>query len=155
MTRTKIPGQSGTAAWILIALYLLGFTISAASRSQSDLIIYRNAGIQAGHAGEIYNSRDPSPFQYAPVYAVAFIPFGLLPLRPAQLAWFVISMALALPAMILGTSRLLFGRGFEMRWDLIVVPVLALYTIHPSQFRSWPDQSASTGDDSVGARACE
>jgi hypothetical protein len=85
MTKTAIPGQSRTAAWILIALYLVGFAISAASRSQSDFIIYRNAGVQAAHAGEIYNFRDPSPFQYAPIYAVAFIPFGLLPLRPAQL----------------------------------------------------------------------
>jgi Glycosyltransferase family 87 len=116
--------QLDIAAWTLIGLYLLGLAISAASRSQSDFIIYRNSGIQAAHAGQIYNFRDPSPFQYAPIFAVAFIPLGLLPSRAAQLLWFMISMVLALPAMILGTSRLLFGRGFELRWELIVVPVL-------------------------------
>jgi Glycosyltransferase family 87 len=127
LTRYKLPlssSQSLTAAWILIALYLCGFAISASLRSQSDLIIYRDAGIHAAERAPIYNFHDPSPFQYAPVYAVAFIPLGWLPLRPAQLLWFLISTALALPAMILGTSRLLFGRGFELRGELILVPVL-------------------------------
>jgi Glycosyltransferase family 87 len=133
MTKTEIQGLSRPAAWILIALYLVGFAISAASRSQSDFTIYRNAGIQAAHAGRIYSFQDPSPFQYAPIYAVAFIPFGLTPPRPAQLLWFLFSMALALPAMILGTSRLLFGSGFELRWELIVIPVLLCTRfIHPN-----------------------
>ncbi len=108
----------------MIALYLVGFAISASLRSQSDLIIYRNAGIHAAARVPIYNFHDPSPFQYAPAYAVAFIPLGLLPLRAAQLLWFLISTALALPAMILGTSRLLCGRGFQLRGEMIVVPVL-------------------------------
>jgi hypothetical protein len=127
LTRYKLPltsSQSRTAAWILIAFYLIGFAISASLRSQSDLIIYRDAGIHAAQCAPIYNFHDPSPFQYAPVYALAFVPFGLLPVRAAQLLWFLISTALALPAMILGTSRLLFGRGFELRGELIIVPVL-------------------------------
>lgn len=127
LTRYKLPlssSQSRVAAWIVIALYLGGLAISASLRSQSDLVIYRDAGIHAAARVPIYNFHDPSPFQYAPAYAVAFIPFGFLPLRPAQLLWFLISTALALPAMILGTSRLLFGRGFELRGELIVVPVL-------------------------------
>src|SRR3984893_9253750 len=125
--------ESCIAAWIVIALYLFGFAISAASRSQSDFIIYRNAGIHAAHAEPIYDFQDPSPFQYAPVYAVAFIPFGFLSLRLGQLLWFLISMALALPAMIVGTSRLLFGRGFELRGELIIVPVLlCVRFIHPN-----------------------
>lgn len=133
MTKTEIQRLSRAGAWILVGLYLLGFAISAASRSQSDLIIYRNAGIHAAHAGQIYNFQDPSPFQYAPIYAVAFIPLGFLPLRAAQLLWFLLSMALALPAMILGTSRLLFGRGFALRWELIVIPVLlCVRFIHPN-----------------------
>jgi hypothetical protein len=116
--------QSRVVAWILIALYIGGLTISASLRSQSDLVIYRNAGIHAAAGAPIYDFHDPSPFQYAPAYAVAFIPLGFLPLRPARLLWFLISTALALPAMILGTSRLLFGRGFELRGELIIVPVL-------------------------------
>jgi hypothetical protein len=125
--------QSRIAAWIVIALYLFGFAISAVSRSQSDFIIYRNAGIHAAHAEPIYDFQDPSPFQYAPVYAVAFIPFGFLSLRLGQLLWFLISMALTLPAMIVGTSRLLFGRGLELRGELIIVPVLlCVRFIHPN-----------------------
>jgi len=133
VTKTEIQGLSRAAAWILIALYLFGFAISAVSRSQSDFVIYRNAGIQAAHAGQIYDFHDPSPFQYAPIYAVAFIPFGLFSLRLAQFLWFLLSMALALPAMIVGTSRLLFGRGFELRWEVIVIPVLLCTRfIHPN-----------------------
>ena len=111
------PATLRVAAWILIGLYILGFAISAAYRSQSDFVIYRNAGLAALRGEAIYSSHDPSPFQYAPVYAVAFIPLGLLPPRPAQLLWFAASMALALPMMILGTGRLLFGRGFELGTD--------------------------------------
>src|SRR5271156_749116 len=132
-SKIEIQGLSRTFAWALIVLYLCGFAISAALRTQSDFIIYRNAGIQAAHGGEIYNFSDPSPFQYAPVYAVAFIPFGRTPPRLAQLLWFLLSMALALPAVILGTSRLLFGHEFELHWELIVIPMLLCTRfIHPN-----------------------
>jgi Glycosyltransferase family 87 len=127
LTRYKLPlssSQSRNTAWILITFYLVGFAISAALRSQSDLIIYRDAGIHAAARVPIYNFHDPSPFQYAPAYAVAFIPFGFLPLRVAQFLWFLISTALALPAMIVGSSRLLFRRGFDLRGELIIIPVL-------------------------------
>ncbi len=126
-TRWRVPlssSQSRATAWILIAFYLVGLAISASIRSQSDFVIYRNAGIHAAHGMPIYDFRDPSPFQYAPAYAVAFIPFGRLPFRPAQLLWFLVSIALALPAMIVGTGRLLFGYGFELRGELIIIPVL-------------------------------
>jgi glycosyl transferase family 87 len=116
--------QPAKVAWALVAIYLLGLAISAASRSQSDFVIYRNSGIQAAQGGEIYDFHHPSPFQYAPIYASAFIALGVLRPRPAQFLWFLISTVLALPVMILGASRLLFGRGFELRWELIVVPVL-------------------------------
>jgi len=127
LTQSKLllsSNQTRIAAWLLIGLYLGGLAISAALRSQSDLVIYRNAGIHAGQGAPIYNFHDPSPFQYAPVYAVVFISFGFLPLRTARLLWFLISFAVALPAMILGSGRLLFGRGFELRGELILVPVL-------------------------------
>src|SRR5689334_454606 len=111
-----------TAAWILLALYIIGFAVSSASRSQSDFVIYRNAGLAALQRKPIYNLHDPSPFQYAPIYALAFIPLGLLPPRLAQFMWFAASMGLALPLMIVGSSRLLFGPTFEIRWELIVIP---------------------------------
>lgn len=133
VTKAEIPRLSRAVGWIGIALYLIGFAISAATRHQSDFIIYRNAGIHAAHGGQIYNFHDPSPFQYAPIYAVAFMPFGLPPSRVAQLLWFLISMVIALPATILGSSRLLFGRGFELRWELIIIPVvLCIRFIHPN-----------------------
>jgi Glycosyltransferase family 87 len=127
------PRTFRAAAWILVGLYISGFAISAASRSQSDFVIYRNAGLAAWQERPIYGLHDPSPFQYAPIYAVAFIPLGLLSPRAAQLLWFAASMALALPMMIMGTSRLLFGPGFELGWELIVIPLLLVIRfIHPN-----------------------
>jgi len=42
-------------------------------------------------------------------------------------------MALALPMMILGTSRLLFGNTFELGWELIAIPLLlCVRFIHPN-----------------------
>ena len=111
----------------------MGFAISAALRSQSDFTIYRNAGLAALLRKPIYSLHDPSPFQYAPIYAVAFIPLALLPRLPAQLLWFAISMALALPLMILGAGRLLFGRSIKLGWELIVIPLLLCFRfIHPN-----------------------
>ncbi|MHB8384387.1 MAG: glycosyltransferase family 87 protein [Candidatus Binataceae bacterium] len=81
----------------------------------------------------IYDFHDWSPFQYAPIYAVFFIPFGLISHRPAQLLWFAISMAAALPAMILGAYRLLFGPHFSLRAAMIIVPtVLIVRFLHPN-----------------------
>lgn len=121
------------AAWILLGLYICGFAVSAGVRSQSDFVIYRNAGLAALERKPIYSLQEASPFQYAPIYAVAFIPLGLLPPRPAQLLWFAISMAIALPMMILGTSRLLFGATSELGWELIVIPVVLCFRfIHPN-----------------------
>src|ERR1700733_5377552 len=68
--------QLRIAAWLVVAAYLFGFAISAAYRSQSDFTIYRNAGLAAAAGRPIYDFRDWSPFQYAPIYAVTFIPFG-------------------------------------------------------------------------------
>ena len=127
------PSILRAAAWILVGLYILGFAVSAASRSQSDFVIYRHAGLAALQGKPIYGLQDPSPFQYAPIYAMAFIPLGLLPPRPAQLLWFAVSMALALPMMILGASRLPFGRAFEPGWELIAIPLLlCIRFIHPN-----------------------
>jgi Glycosyltransferase family 87 len=126
-TRWRLPlsnSQSRAAGWILIGFYLAGLAISVSQRSQSDFVIYRNAGIHAAQRIAIYDFHDPSPFQYAPVYAVAFIALGRLPLRLAQLLWFLVSIALALPAMIAGTSQLLFGAKADLRGELIIIPVL-------------------------------
>jgi glycosyl transferase family 87 len=136
-TRWKLPlsdSRSRAAAWLLVALYLAGLAVSASMRSQSDFIIYRNAGIHALHRMPIYDFHDPSPFQYAPAYAVAFIPFARLPLRPAQLLWFLVSVAVALPALIVGTGRLLFGSRFELRGEVIIVPLLLCVPFIESNF---------------------
>ncbi len=121
------------ASWLAIAAYLSGFAISAALRSQSDFTIYRNAGLAAAAGRPIYDFRDWSPFQYAPIYAILFIPFGLISRRPAQLLWFAVSMAAALPAMIIGTYRMLLGPEFELSAEMIIVPlVLILRFLHPN-----------------------
>jgi hypothetical protein len=111
-------------AWVAVAVYLFGCAISAVLRSQSDFYIYRDAGLRTALGKHIYDLNDLDPFQYAPIYALFFIPFGRLPVRWAQALWFLISMAVALPALILGTGRLLFGAKSTLRAELILAPVL-------------------------------
>jgi Glycosyltransferase family 87 len=120
-------------AWIAVGIYLLGFAISALIRWQRDFYIYRDAGLRASLGERIYNFHELNPFQYAPIYAVFFIPFGWLPVHWAQALWFVVSMGAALPALILGSGRLLFGAESKLRADLIVVPLfLCTRFIYPS-----------------------
>lgn len=114
------------AAWLAVVAYLLGFAISAANRSQGDFTIYRNAGLAAAAGRSIYDFHDLSPFQYAPIYAIIFIQFGLISRRPAQLLWFAISMAAALPAMIVGAYRMLLGPDFKWRAEMIIVPLILI-----------------------------
>jgi Glycosyltransferase family 87 len=110
-------------AWLVVVVYLLGFSISAAMRNQSDFNIYREAGFSALHRQDIYS--DPaSPFRYAPLYATIFIPLAMLPLRTARLFWFMISMAAALPALLLGSARLLFGKDYKLSGELILIPLI-------------------------------
>jgi hypothetical protein len=93
-------------------------------RSQSDFYIYRDAGIHAAAGKPIYNLSDLSPFQQAPIYALLFVPFGWMPLRWAQAVWFLISTAVALPMLITGNGRLLFGRNARLSAELVLIPVL-------------------------------
>src|SRR6202162_5989657 len=126
-------GRLRIAAWLAVAAYVTGFAVSAAYRTQSDFTIYRNAGLAAAAGRPIYDFPDWIPFQYAPIYAVIFIPFGWISRRPAQLIWFAISMAAALPAMIVGAYRMLLGPDFEWRSEMIVVPLLMIARfLHPN-----------------------
>jgi hypothetical protein len=122
------------AAWIAVAVYVLGFSVSALIRSQSDFYIYRDAGLRTAVGQRIYVFSDLSPFQYAPIYALLFIPFGWLPVRWAQDLWFLVSMAAALPALILGSGRLLFGARSTLRADLIVLPLFLCTRFIPPSF---------------------
>jgi hypothetical protein len=70
--------RSIQAAWIVVGIYLLGFAISAVIRWQNDFYIYRDAGLRSVFDQRIYDLNALNPFQYAPIYAVFFIPFGWL-----------------------------------------------------------------------------
>ena len=115
--------QFRAVAWFIVVLYLLGFSISAAMRNQSDFNIYREAGFSALHRKDIYVSESGSAFRYAPLYATIFMPLAMLPLRTARLFWFLISMATALPALLLGSARLLFGKDYKLSGELILIPL--------------------------------
>jgi hypothetical protein len=51
------------------------------------------------------------------------MPLAMLPLRTARLFWFLISMATALPALLLGSARLLFGKDYKLSGELILIPL--------------------------------
>jgi hypothetical protein len=110
-------------AWIAVGVYLIALGVVAVLRVQGDFNVYYRAGSRVLHGETIYRLDESSHFLYAPIFALAFAPFAALPLRAAQFAWYLVSAA-SLIALILGSSRMLFGRARRLEAALIVVPVL-------------------------------
>ena len=110
-------------AWIAVGVYLVGLGVASVLRVQGDFNVYYRAGMRALHGEAIYRLDESSHFLYAPIFALAFAPLATLPLRAAQLAWYLVS-ATSLVALIIGSSRMLFGRARRLEAALIVVPVI-------------------------------
>jgi len=109
-------------AWFAIAAYLVGLGIAAVLRNQADFNTYYLAGERVLGGLPIYPPADTDRFLYAPIFAIAFAPIAALPLRLAQLVFFIVN-AFALIELIIGTGVMLFGRERRLAATLIVVPV--------------------------------
>jgi hypothetical protein len=120
-------------AWIALGVYLVGLGISATFRAQGDFNVYYRAGhrVLLGHA--IYPADDSDRFLYAPIFAIAFAPLGLLPRHLAQFVFFAIN-AFSLIELILGAGVVLFGRERKLPAALIVVPVLLSFRFIDNNF---------------------
>src|SRR6202050_5165448 len=110
-------------AWLAVGAYLFGLGIAAVLRVQGDFNVYYRAGTRVLNGESLYRIDESSHFLYAPIFAIAFAPFAALPLRAAQFAFYLIT-AISIVAMIRGSARMLFGRGFQLTPALIVIPVL-------------------------------
>jgi hypothetical protein len=107
--------------WIAIGLYLVGLGISAVLRTQGDFNVYYRAGARVLNGEAIYRLDESSHFLYAPIFAILFAPFAMLPLRAAQFAWYLVSAA-SLIAFIFGSARMLLGRD-RLNASMLVIPV--------------------------------
>ena len=127
MSRSRTDAQRAhrlvQLAWIAIGVYLLALGVAAVLRVQGDFNVYYRAGTRVLHGETIYRLEESSHFLYAPIFAIAFAPFAALPLRGAQLAWYLVS-AVSLVGLILGSGRMLFGRERQLTPALILVPVI-------------------------------
>lgn len=127
MSRSRTDAQRAQRliqlAWIAVGVYLLALGVAAVLRVQGDFNVYYRAGTRVLHGDTIYRIEESSHFLYAPIFAIAFAPFAALPLRAAQLAWYLVS-AVSLIALILGSGRMLFGRERQLTPALILVPVI-------------------------------
>src|SRR6202050_5836913 len=110
-------------AWLAVGAYLLGLGIAAVLRTQGDFNIYYRAGARVLHGETIYRLDEANHFLYAPIFAIFFAPFAALPMRAAQLGWYLIS-AVSIVALIIGSSRMLLGRRHHLEAALIVVPIV-------------------------------
>jgi hypothetical protein len=110
-------------AWIAIGIYLVALGIAAVMRTQGDFNVYYRAGARVLSGDAIYRLDESSHFLYAPIFAIAFAPFAALPLRAAQLAWYLIS-AISIVALIRGSARMLLGRARTITPAMILIPVL-------------------------------
>lgn len=124
MTRSVLDAERArTVAWLAIGVYIAALAAASVLRTQGDFNIYYRAGQRVLAGVPIYRLDEKNHFLYAPVFAIGFAPFAALPLKAAQFAWSVVSAA-GLLALILGSSRMLFGPGRRLDAILIIVPVL-------------------------------
>ena len=131
--KTIDPTRARQLAWLAVGVYLVGLGISATFRAQGDFNVYYRAGhrVLLGHA--IYPPDDSDRFLYAPIFAIAFAPFALLPRHLAQFVFFAIN-AFSLIELILGAGVILFGRDRQLPAALIVVPVLLSFRFIDNNF---------------------
>jgi|YelNatPaOPRAMG01_1025707.scaffolds.fasta_scaffold06453_3 hypothetical protein len=110
-------------AWLALGIYAAVMTVAAVLRVQGDFNVYYRAGTRVLDGVAIYRLDESSHFLYAPVFALMFAPLAALPLKAAQFAWCLVSMA-GLFAMIAGTNRMLFGRERKISVALVIVPLI-------------------------------
>jgi Glycosyltransferase family 87 len=108
--------------WLALAVYLVGLGIAAVLRNQADFNTYYLAGERVLGGLPIYPPTDSDRFLYAPIFALGFAPIAALPLKLAQLAFFIVN-AFALVELVIGTGVMLFGRERQLPAALIVIPV--------------------------------
>ena len=111
-------------AWIAVGVYLIALGIAAVFRTQGDFNIYYRAGARVLHGETIYRLDESNHFLYAPIFAIFFAPFAALAMRPAQFSDGYLVSAVSLVALIIGSSRMLFGSRHRLEAALIVVPVI-------------------------------
>ena len=86
----------------------------------ADLLVYRAAGRAVLHGHSVFGSyvhdqlRVPLPFIYPPVAAVLAIPFTLLPVHIAEVAWTAITLALLYGVVKLCFAKLTNGSAFAL-----------------------------------------
>jgi hypothetical protein len=110
-------------AWLALGVYIVGLGISAVLRLQGDFFVYYRTGHRVLHGMAIYPANETDRFLYAPIFAIAFAPFALLPRHAAQGLWFIFN-AWGLVAFITGTVIMLFDRGRRLSAPLLAIPVL-------------------------------
>jgi Glycosyltransferase family 87 len=113
-------------AWLALGVYIVGLGISAALRLQGDFFVYYRAGHRVLRGLAIYPADETDRFLYAPIFAIAFAPFALLPRHVAQGLWFVFN-AWGLVAFITGSVIMLFGRARRLSAPLLAIPVLLCF----------------------------
>jgi hypothetical protein len=109
-------------AWLAIGIYLVALGIAAVLRTQADFNTYYRAGGRVLAAMPIYPDTDSERFLYAPIFAIGFAPLAAMPLKLAQLAFYLLN-AWAFVELLRGAGVLLFGREHPLSAALIVIPV--------------------------------
>jgi hypothetical protein len=111
------------AACALIALAVWLFIAKARER-MPDFEVYWQAGARAAAAEPLYRPSDGDyQFKYFPAFAVAMMPFALMPLATAKAVWFTLSMAALMLLLPLSTTLPQRRKSIAL---LIVVGVVGL-----------------------------
>lgn len=125
--------QARRLVWLVLAIYLSALGVSAVLRNQGDYRVYYVAGARVLRGEQVYPPSDKNKFIYAPVIAIAFAPFALLPKRASKAAWYLVNAAGFL-AFLYGAVVMLFGRGTPLSAPLVFVPTLLSFRFIGNNF---------------------
>jgi len=121
-SRALLDPDATRWAWLAIAVYLGALAVAAVLRVQGDFKIYYEAGSRVLGGEPVYRLADSNHFLYAPLFAIFFAPFAMLPIKLAQLAWLAVN-AVALVAFVAGAIVMLFGRDYVVTPAILILPL--------------------------------
>jgi alpha-1,2-mannosyltransferase len=138
--------------WVVPFITFLSFAWLSAGHA-NDFMVYRAAGraLLDGGWSAVYEIGSLTPFKYHPVFAIAFVPFALLPAAAAKIAWAALNAAtiydaarrwqrhwgLDAAAIGLGFVAVAYALTWQFKFANVTFVMLWLWTCALTCTRAW------------------
>ena len=115
---------------VLVVAAVIAYT-GRVRHEMVDFAVYRTAGARAVEAAPLFRADDGHyQFKYFPAFALAMIPFALLPTEAAKAIWFGLSVALLAVLVRMSVQILPERRAPERRLIWLAVLLMAKFYAH-------------------------